>query len=100
MRQSSGVAGSADDSFLQSLISQVADMEQKYQAQINKLEDRRFTLDAQVNNLYSTDPAQHIYEKIDELNVILYRIAEESGSTAQGNQRQIEELQRKAFEME
>ncbi|MCH8102330.1 MAG: hypothetical protein IIB28_04155 [Chloroflexi bacterium] len=100
LRQSSGVAGSADDSFLQSLISQVADMEQEYQAQINKLEDRRSTLDAQVNNLYSTDPAQHIYEKIDELNVILYQIAEESGSTAQGNQRQIEELQRKAFEME
>ena len=100
LRQSSGVAGSADDSFLQSLISQVADMEREYQAQINKLEDRRSTLDAQVNNLHSTDPAQHIYEKIDELNVILYQIAEESGSTAQGNQRQIEELQRKAFEME
>ena len=98
--QSSGVSGSTDDTYLQSLISQVGDLEDDYQARISKLEGHRSTLDGQVNNLYSGDPAQHIYEQIDELNRILYQLAEESGSTAQGNQRQIEELQRKAYEME
>ncbi len=98
--QSGGVSGSADDSFLQSLIAQVDGMEKDYQAQINKLESRRSTLEAQVNNLHSEDPAQRIYGQIDELNGILYQIAEESGSTAEGSQRQIEDLQRIAFEME
>ncbi len=98
--QPSGVSGSADESFLHSLISQVEDMEDDHQTQINKLESHRSTLEAQVNSLYSTDPAQHIYEQIDELNGILFHVAEESGSVAEDNQRRIEELQRRAFEME
>ena len=75
-------------------------MEDDYQSKIDALEGRRSELEAQANKLSFEDPAQHIYEKIDELNGILYQFADKSGTVAVDNQRHMDELQRRAFEME